>query len=133
KTDLAATITRPTLRQALAADAAVSGANGVAYLAAAGPLADLLGIEAGVLRAVGAFLVVFAVAVALVARRSWCGAASGMGAANGVLAAASIVVAIAAVGSPRPAGIVWIVLSAIVVALFAELRLGVLRRGRAAR
>ena len=119
---------RPSLlRDVMRLDAAVTGANGVAYLAAAGPLSDLLGLDAGVLRVVGAFLVVFAACV-------WASAAAGgrgarvIVAANVAWAAASVVAAIAAWGSPTTAGTVWIVLQAIVVAAFAELQVAGLRR-----
>ena len=51
------------LRLVLKLDAAVTGANGLAYLAAAGPLEDLLGVEAAALRGIGTVLVLFAAAV----------------------------------------------------------------------
>ena len=57
------------LRLALKLDAVVTGANGAAYLALAGPLEDLLGVDAALLRGVGAFLLVFAAFVAYVATR----------------------------------------------------------------
>ena len=57
------------LRLALKLDAVVTGANGVAYLVLAGPLEDLLGVEASLLRPVGAFLIAFAAFVAYVATR----------------------------------------------------------------
>ena len=59
-TDTTLTAPRPArlLRLALLLDAAVTGANGVAYLAAAGPLGDLLGLPAGLLRGFGAVLLV---------------------------------------------------------------------------
>ena len=56
------------VRLALRLDAVVSGANGVAYLAAAGLLDGPLGAEASTLRPIGAFLIVYAIAVALVSR-----------------------------------------------------------------
>src|SRR5688500_18955816 len=51
------------VRLALKIDAVVTGANGAAYLAAAEVLDSPLGLPAGMLRAVGAFLLVFALAV----------------------------------------------------------------------
>ena len=48
------------LRGALRVDALASAASGIAYLVAAGPIGDLLGLPAGFLRAVGAFSVVYA-------------------------------------------------------------------------
>src|SRR5690625_1760606 len=44
------------LRFALTLDAVVTGANGAAYLVAAGALDDLLGVPTGLLRGIGAFL-----------------------------------------------------------------------------
>lgn len=57
------------LRLALKLDAAVTGVNGVAYLAAAEPLEDLLGLPPDLLRPLGAFLVLFAAAVWFAATR----------------------------------------------------------------
>ena len=57
------------LRLVLKVDAVVTGANGIAYLTLAGPLADLFDVPAGFLRGLGAFLAVFSVAVWLVALR----------------------------------------------------------------
>lgn len=48
------------IRVALKLDAVVTGANGAAYLAAAGVLDGPLGLPEGFLRATGAFLIVFA-------------------------------------------------------------------------
>ena len=60
---------RELLKAVMRVDAVVTGANGVAYLALAGPLEDLLGLSEPLLRGVGAFLVVFAVFVALLGTR----------------------------------------------------------------
>jgi hypothetical protein len=107
-------------------DAAVTGANGVAYLALAGPLKDLLGLSSPLLRGVGAFLVAFAVFVALAGTRVPLVVIG----ANIAWAAGSIVAAIAGWGSPETVGTVWIVLQAITVGAFAELGLiGVRRAG----
>jgi hypothetical protein len=115
------------LPAALKLDAVVTAANGAAYLVAAGPLSDLLGLSEGVLRGAGAFLVVFAACV-------WASAAAGGRGARAIVAAnvawalASVACAVAAVGSPTTAGTVWIVLQAVVVAGFAELQIAGLRR-----
>ena len=45
---------------ALRLDAVVTAANGAAYLVAAGPLSELLGLSAPLLRVAGAVLLVFA-------------------------------------------------------------------------
>ncbi|MFV2120002.1 hypothetical protein ACE14D_16800, partial [Streptomyces sp. Act-28] len=60
---------RTMLRRFLALDAVVTGANGLAYVAASGPLGRLLGVDATLLLALGAFLVAYAAAVGAVASR----------------------------------------------------------------
>ncbi|CAM5345305.1 hypothetical protein SVIOM342S_09197 [Streptomyces violaceorubidus] len=57
------------LRRFLALDAAVTGANALAYLALSGPLGDYLGAGSGLLLALGAFLAVYAGCVGLLAAR----------------------------------------------------------------
>jgi hypothetical protein len=112
------------LRVVLKVDAAVTGVNGVAYLAAAEPLEDLLGVQAGLLRGLGAFLVVFAVLVAVVASRAKVpqGMVTAIAGANAVWAAGSVAFAIAGVSSPTTVGTIWIAMQAIVVAAFAALQ-----------
>lgn len=63
--------TRPqsAVRRFLALDAVVTGANGIAYLAASGPLGELLGVDAGLLLELGLFLTAFAAGVAWLASR----------------------------------------------------------------
>jgi len=127
---LTATRRTPLLRLALKLDAIVTGANGAAYLIAAGPLGDLFGLSPALLRGTGAFLVAFAAAVWLTATRPAIPRAAvyAIVAANAVWAAGSIVAAVAGWGTPETVGTVWIVLQAIVVAGFAELQLTGLRR-----
>jgi hypothetical protein len=112
------------LRAALKLDALVTGANAVAYLALAGPLADLLGVPAGALRAIGAFLAVFAAAVWVVGARPEPSPAAvqAIVAANLAWAAGSLVALAADAWSPTTAGAIWIVLQAVTVALFAALQ-----------
>ena len=62
-------LSRVSLRAALRLDAAVTGANGAAYLLAAGPLGDLLGLSPALLRALGVVLIAFAAVVWLTAAR----------------------------------------------------------------
>jgi hypothetical protein len=119
---------RDLLRMALGLDAVVTGINGAVYLAAAGPVGDLLGLEPTLLRGLGAFLLAFAAFVAVTATRPAQSAVLAIVAGNVIWAADSIVAAIAGWGSPSTAGTVWIVLQAIVVAAFAELQLIGLRR-----
>jgi len=122
--------TRPLLRPVLKLDAVVTGANGAAYLVAAGPLGELLGLSETLLRATGAFLVAFAAVVWITGSRREIPRAPvyAIVVANAVWAADSLVAAIAGWGDPTTAGTVWIVLQAIVVAAFAELQLTGLRR-----
>jgi hypothetical protein len=123
----------PLLRLALKLDAVVTGANGAAYVIAADPLGDLLGLSPALLRGTGAFLLAFAAAVWLTATRPSIPRAAvyAIVVANAVWAIDSIVTAIAGWGTPEAAGTVWIVLQAIVVAGFAELQLAGLRRAGA--
>jgi hypothetical protein len=132
-TKIAAGHSRSLLRTALQLDALVTGANGAAYLAAAGPLGDLLGLSPSLLRATGAFLLVFAALVWLVASRATISrpAVVAVVVANLLWAIESLVVAIAGWGSPTTGGTVWIVLQALVVAAFAGLQVTGLRRARA--
>ena len=118
------------LRGALKLDAVVTGANGAAYLAAAGPLGDLLGLSPALLRGAGAVLVAFAALVWLTARRADPPATGvrAIVAVNALWAAGSIAAAVAGWGTPTTAGTVWIVLQALTVAAFAELQLLGLRR-----
>lgn len=129
---LTPTSTRPLLRLALKLDAVVTGANGAAYVVAAGPLGDLLGLSPALLRGTGAFLLAFAAVVWLTATRPSIPRAAVFAiiAANAIWALDSVVAAIAGWGTPDTAGTIWIVLQAIVVAAFAELQLVGLRRAR---
>lgn len=111
------------------ADAVITGANALAYLAAAGPLSDLLGGDPSTYRAVGVFMVGYAVAVGLYARSSlsrrtgWA-----IVAGNAVWVLASLEVAlVGALGLDGP-GRVWVVLQAVVVADLALLQARSLRR-----
>ncbi|MCF6509980.1 hypothetical protein E9549_21680 [Blastococcus sp. MG754426] len=126
------TATRPAdlLRAALLLDAAVTGANGAAYLLAAPALADLLGVPEGTLRGLGAFLLVFAVAVAAVAARRPVprAAAGAVVAANALWAAGSVGVVTAGVFRLTGAGTAWVLLQAAAVAGFAGLQIAGLRR-----
>jgi hypothetical protein len=114
------------LRLVLKLDAVVTGANGVAYLALAGPLEDLFGVDAAVQRPIGAFLVLFAAGVWLVATRPAIPyrAVVAIAAANSLWMTASLAFAIAQVSSPATVGSVWIVLQALVVGGFAVLQAG---------
>jgi hypothetical protein len=112
------------LRLVLKLDAVVTGANGVAYLAAAEPLEDLLGVSAGLMRPVGAFLLLFAAAVWVVSTRRVIPRAAvlAIATANAAWALGSLVFAAAGASSPSTVGTVWVVLQALVVGGFAALQ-----------
>lgn len=110
------------LRPALALDAAVSGLNGLVYLAAAGPVGELLGLSPALLRAVGAMFLVWAAFVALVARAPKRAAVTAIIVGNVVWVVDSLVFAAAGWGTPTATGTTWIVLQALVVAGFAVLQ-----------
>jgi hypothetical protein len=112
------------LRTALKLDALVTGANGAAYLVAAGPLEDLLGPSPALLRSVGAFLLVYSSAVWMVASRRRISRSASLAviAVNVLWAADSIVFLAAGLSDPTTLGAVWIVMQAFVVAGFAALQ-----------
>lgn len=107
------------LRPALLTDAVVSAANGIVYLAAAGPVGDLLGLSPALLRGAGAFFLVYAAAVALVARAPRRGTVLAIVIGNAVWAIDSMVAAVAGWGDPTTTGTVWIVLQGLIVGAFA--------------
>lgn len=112
------------LRLALKLDAVVTGANGAAYLVLAGPLEDLLGVEAALLRPIGAFLLAFAVFVSFVASRPEVPRAgvTAVIEANVLWVVGSLAFVVIGVSSPDTAGSVWTVMQAVVVAGFAGLQ-----------
>ncbi len=119
------------LRFALKLDAVVTGLNGVAYIAGAPLLTDLLGLPTGLLRGVGAFLLAFAVAVWAIGTRETLrpAAVDAVIVLNVAWATGSVATAVLGWGSPTTVGAVWIILQAIVVAAFAALQwAGLLRR-----
>lgn len=112
------------LRVALKLDAVVTGANGAAYVVIAGPLADLLGMPTSFLRAIGVFLVIFAVAVweAATSDRPAPAAVLAVIALNALWVVDSIVVLATGAYDPTTVGAVWIALQAATVAGFAALQ-----------
>ncbi|MFF6773254.1 hypothetical protein ACFY8W_06795 [Streptomyces sp. NPDC012637] len=119
---------RSMVRRFLALDAVVTGANGLAYAAAPGPLGELLGIERGLLFELGLFLTVYAVGVGLLAGRPQ-PPARGVQAVvhTNLLWAVLSVVALAGRLDPTTAGAVWTLLQAGTVAGFAALQWAALR------
>ncbi|MFD8755220.1 hypothetical protein ACFV0O_30245 [Kitasatospora sp. NPDC059577] len=118
-----------TVRGALTLDALVTGANGLAYLAFAGPLGDLLGIGRATLFELGLLLTCYAVAVGVLGARRQ-PPRSGVRAVIGVNLAWVVLslVAIEAWFEPTTAGFAWIPLQAAAVGLFAVLQVTALRR-----
>ena len=118
------------LRGALRVDALASAASGIAYLVAAGPIGDLLGLPSGFLRAVGAFSVIYAAYAWFTASRPRVSLGTSRFIAIGNLAycAASLALVIAGWHSPTTTGSVWIVLQGLLVAGFADAQLLGVRR-----
>ena len=112
------------LRTALKLDAVVTGANGAAYLVAAGPLEDLLGLSPALLRSIGVFLLLFSAAVWTVAARPQVSTSAALAviAVNVLWAADSIAFLLSGVSDPTTVGAIWIVMQALVVAGFAGLQ-----------
>ncbi|HLS75926.1 MAG TPA: hypothetical protein VK083_03925 [Nocardia sp.] len=109
------------LRLALRADALVTGVNGLAYLALSGPLESLLGLDRGVALGLGAFLLVYAVAVTVVGlpvRVNGAAVLAVIG-ANAAWAVGSVVVVLTGVLGLTAVGSVWAILQALVVGGFA--------------
>lgn len=119
------------LRRFLALDAAVTGANGLAYLAASGPLGGLLGVDVELLTSAGVFLLVYAAGVGFLASRERPPALAVRGVVEANLAWAVLSIAALVLWlSPSTAGGVWIPLQAAVVAGLAGLQYGALRASR---
>ena len=116
-------------RQWFAVDAAITGVNAVAYLAAAGLLADLLGGSAETYRWVGLFLAGYAALVGLyagVARSA--GAGWAIVVANAVWTVASLEVAATGAFGIDALGRGWVVAQALVVGGLALLQARAMRR-----
>ncbi|WP_328842086.1 hypothetical protein [Streptomyces europaeiscabiei] len=119
---------RTMLRRFLAVDAVVTGVNGLAYLAAAGPLGRFLGVGSGLLVALGVFLAVYAAGVALLASRERPQAlpVRAVIEANLVWSVLSLVALVLWL-TPSTAGAVWTLLQALTVAGFAAVQYVALR------
>jgi hypothetical protein len=123
--------TRP-LHGALALDALVCAVNGAAYVLAAGPLASAFGLPAGLLRGLGAFLLVYAALVWALARRPAPAVAGvyAVVAANVAWVAGSAALLVTDWHEPTLVGQVWIVLQAVAVAGIAAAQLALVRSRR---
>ncbi|MFF3492833.1 hypothetical protein ACFYWS_15910 [Streptomyces sp. NPDC002795] len=116
------------LRRLLAADALGTGANGVAYVAASGPIGRFLGIDPGLLLGLGAGLIAYAAAVGVLAARS-SPPAVGVRTVVEVNLAWTVLSFVALFGwlDPSTAGTAYGSLQAVVVAAFAALQYAALR------
>ncbi|MFD3627267.1 MULTISPECIES: hypothetical protein [Streptomyces] len=111
------------LRRFLALDAAVTGANALAYLVLPGPLGRFLGAGTGLLLLLGAILAVYATGVGLLASRPHPPAAGVRVVVEVNLAWTAVSLAALALWlTPTTAGAVWTVLQALVVGAFAVLQ-----------
>jgi predicted membrane-bound spermidine synthase len=125
---------RTMLRRFLALDAVVTGANGLAYALASGPLGRLLGVDAPLLLGLGVFLTAFAAGVGYLASRPQPPAAAVTLVVDAnVLWAVLSVAALLAWLSPTTAGTLWIPVQAATVAGFAALQWTALRTAAARR
>lgn len=117
-------VDRGSVRVWLAVDAMVTGLNAVAYVAAAGPIGELLGAEPEVLRGVGLFLLGFTGLLVLAARHP---APEGtpvraIVVANAIWAVASVAVATAGLLDLDVVGRAWVLAQAVVVGAFAVIQ-----------
>ncbi|WJV48627.1 hypothetical protein [Streptomyces flavofungini] len=108
-------------RLTLKLDAAVTGPNGLAYLALAQFLDSFLGLDAALLYPVGAFLLLYAAAVQFTATRPRVArpALAAIITANLLWTVLSLTLAATDALSATTAGTVWVVLQGLVVAGFA--------------
>ncbi|MEU6714835.1 hypothetical protein ABZ897_25515 [Nonomuraea sp. NPDC046802] len=120
------------LRLVLAADAVVTGGNGLVYLAFAAPVSTLLGPDAALLRGIGIFLLVYGAAVGLVAARRSINLAAVKAAIalNVVWTLGSIAAVVTGVADFTTIGAIWAIAQALVVGVFAELQIMGLRKTR---
>ncbi|NGO47136.1 hypothetical protein [Streptomyces ureilyticus] len=116
------------LRRFLAFDAVGTGANGIAYLVAPGPVGRLLGIDSGLLLTLGVLLTAYAAGVGLLATRPQPQALPVRAVIELNLAWTALsFLALAVWLSPTTTGAVYIPVQALVVAGFAGLQYAALR------
>ncbi|MCP3421343.1 hypothetical protein [Nocardioides pinisoli] len=122
-------IPAPVARPFLLADAVTTGANGLAYAVAGGLLADWFGAPDPLVRSLGGFLLLVAVAVGVLATRRPVprrGVAA-LAALNVVWVVASVDYAL--LGGLTTLGVVWTVVQAVVVGVFAAGQVWLVRKG----
>ncbi|MEU9793129.1 hypothetical protein AB0E27_21300 [Streptomyces sparsogenes] len=119
------------LRRFLALDAVVTTGNGLAYLAASGPLGRFLGMGQGLLLGLGAFLTLFGAGVGILATRKSPPVLPVRAVIESNVAWAVVsLIALATWLAPTTAGAVWIPLQAVTVGGFAALQYAALRATR---
>jgi len=118
------------LRNALLADAVLSGATGLLLALAANPLSALLGLSAGLLRESGLFILPFAALAAWMRLRQRLGRTSVfvLVVANALWAVDSVLVLLLGWIEPTVLGEMFVVGQALIVAVLAELQFIGLRR-----
>ena len=121
------------LRQALLADAVTTAACALLMVAAAGPLASLLGLPAGLLRAAGLILIPFAAFLGMLALREEVPrvAVWAVIIANAAWTLDSLLLLVSGWVQPTAAGIAFVIAQAAFVAMYAELQFVGLRRSHA--
>ena len=125
----AAGITGPVAGAFLLVDAAMTGANGLAYAVAGGWLADWFGAPEALVRSLGVFLLVVAAGVVLLATRRPIprrGVAA-LATLNVLWVVASLDYAL--LGGLTTLGVAWTVLQAVVVGVFAAGQVRLARKG----
>jgi hypothetical protein len=120
------------LRAALKLDAVVSGLMGIAFVVAAGPLADWFEMPTAFVLSVGAFVAVYAAFVGVIATRPRIprAAAAFVIIGNGLYAVASFVLLAVDGFEPSLAGQIITAAQALAVVALAELQYVGLRRAR---
>ncbi len=118
------------LRRILIADAVISGATGILMLTAAGPLSQLLGVPAELLRSAGLSLIPFTAFVVWICTRAAIPRTSvwTVIALNAAWVLASVALLFVDRLDPNRLGVAFIVLQAVAVAGFAEMQYVGLRR-----
>jgi len=118
------------LRNALLADAVLSGATGLLLAVAAGPLSTLLGLSAALLRGSGLFILPFAILAGSWSLRERLARSSVfvLVVCNALWALDSVLVLLLGWIEPTVPGEVFVVGQAIIVAVLAELQFIGLRR-----
>jgi len=108
----------------LSLDAAVTSANGLAYVVLSNPLEDLLGPSAEALVAIGLFLLAFAAVVASASRqiRPGRGVVASIVGINSAWTVASIITAMVNPIDLTAAGRAWVLVQAAVVGTFAAMQ-----------